>query len=64
MENIKVLEKTIATFEKELKVLKELEAASTKESKKTPQKDTLRGIWKGLNITDEEIEAAKKELNF
>ncbi|OGY22079.1 MAG: hypothetical protein A2126_02205 [Candidatus Woykebacteria bacterium GWB1_45_5] len=61
MKSTTVLEKTIATLEKELKTLKELKTATPKEP---TQKDTLRGIWKDLDITDEEIEEAKKELNF
>jgi len=63
MSKSQVLEKTIASLEKELKTFKELETTLAKKPK-APQKDTLRGIWKGLNITDEEIEAAKKELSF
>ncbi len=63
MSKSQVLEKTIATLEKEVKTLKELQSTLAKKPE-TPQKDTLKGILKGANITDGEIEAAKKELNF
>ena len=63
MKNTTVLEKTIATLEEELKTLKELQSTPA-ENPKITQKDTLKGILKGANITDEEIESAKKELNF
>ncbi len=58
MKKVEVLDKTIATLEKELKTLKELQANLDKEPK-TPSKNTLKGFLKGTNITDEEIEAAK-----
>ena len=63
MKNTTVLVKTIATLEEELKTLKELQSTPAK-NPKIAQKDTLKGILKGANITDEEIGAAKKELNF
>ena len=58
MSKSQVLDKTIASLEKELQALKELK---TTMPKKTSQKDILRGIGKGLNINDEEIEVAKIE---
>lgn len=54
---------TIEQLEQQVKSLKKIvKQAEGKKSKKAKKKSALIGIWKGLNITDEEIEQAKKNV--
>lgn len=52
----------IEQLEKELKSLKTLVGQKNKKVKKPSKKSALIGLWKGLKITDEEIEQAKKDV--
>lgn len=53
----------LTKLEKIEKELKEVKSLLKKESKKsTSKKSTLAGIWKGLEITDEELAEAKKAV--
>lgn len=47
----------INELEKEIKVLKSL---TKKGTQRAPKKDLLTGIWKGLKVTNKELENAKK----
>lgn len=54
---------TIEQLENQVKSLKKIvKQAEGKKPKKAKKKSALIGIWKGLNITDEEIEQAKKDV--
>jgi len=55
---------TIEQLEKQVKTLKALVSSNGKKStpKKAIKKGALVGIWKGLNITEDEIEQAKKDV--
>lgn len=50
---------TINQLEKDIKSLKKL---VKKAEKKKAKKGLLIGLWKGLKITDEEVEQAKKDV--
>lgn len=52
----------IEQLEKELESLKTLVEQKNKKVKKPFKKSALIGLWKGLKITDEEIEQAKKDV--
>lgn len=54
---------TIEQLENQVKSLKKIvKQAEKKEPKKAKKKSALIGIWKGINITDEEIEQAKRDI--
>ena len=56
MSKTQVLEKTIEMMEKELESVKNFQG-------KQGGAKSLKGFLKGANITDKEIEEAKKEFN-
>lgn len=54
----------ITIIEKEVKEIKSLLKGKTQKSPKEASKklDTMKGLWKKLEITDEELEEAKKAV--
>ena len=50
----------LENLEKELKEIKTLLKETGK--KAVTKKSTLAGLWKGLNITDEDLDEAKKAV--